>query len=105
MSTTTDHTTRTVVSVLPAVFAGWITVLVAVTAAFEPTNDVVVFGSPERTLALLDGTDIRITDVRPHMTKLRGTEPGFVRALYANGAMLVLPVKSSSCLGLRVSGP
>ena len=102
MSTTTDRTTSTVASVLPAVFAGWLTVLVGVTAAFEPTNDVVVLGPPSRTLALLDGTDIRITDVRPHMTKLRGTEPGFVRALYANGAMLVLPVKSASCLGLRV---
>ena len=102
MSTTTDRTTSTAASVLPAVFAGWLTILVGVTAAFEPTNDVVVFGPPSRTLALLDGTDIRITDVRPHMTKLRGTEPGFVRALYANGALLVLPVKSASCLGLRV---
>ena len=105
MSTTTEPETRALFAVLPAVFAGWLTILITVTAAFEPTKVVLVFGSPERTLALLDGTDIRITDVRPHMTKLRGTEPGFVRALYANGAMLVLPVKSASCLGLRVSGP
>ena len=103
MPTTIEPETSTIASVLPAVFAGWLAILVAVTAAFEPTNDVVVFGPPRRTLALLDGTDIRITDVRPHMTKLRGTEPGFVRALYANGAMLVLPVKSASCLGLRVA--
>lgn len=104
MSTIIEHNTPSVLSALPAVFAGWIAVLVAVTAAFEPTNEVVVFGPPSRTLALLEGTDIRITDVRPFMTKLRGTERGFVRALYGNGAMLVLPVKSASCLSLRVAG-
>lgn len=86
---------------LVAVFFGWLVVLAGVTAVLEPTEDVVVFGPPGRTIALLEGGDTRISDLRPHYAIVRGTQRGFVRALYFNGAGLVLPAKNSSCVGLR----
>ncbi len=81
------------------VAAGWVAVMALVTWMFEPTSDVLVLGPPKRTLALIEGTDIRIADLRSHYAILRGTERGFVRTLYARGAVLVLPAKSKSCLG------
>jgi hypothetical protein len=101
MSTITERHAWRLPRTLLTVFVGWLAVLAGVTVVFEPTEDVVIFGPPERTLALLAGGDTRISDLRPHYAILRGTERGFVRSLYYNGAGLVLPAKNSSCVGLR----
>lgn len=101
MSTITERTSGRLTRTIAAAFVGWLAVLAGVTVVLEPTSDVVVFGPPERTLALLEGSDTRLTNITPRYAILRGTEPGFVRALYANGAGLVLPARNSSCLGLR----
>lgn len=99
MSTTTERRLSSLLQTAALVAAGWVGVMAMVTVVFEPMTDVLVLGPPERTLALIEGTDIRITDLRPRYAILRGTERGFVRALYARGAGLVLPAKSVSCLG------
>jgi hypothetical protein len=76
---------------------GWFGGLALVTATLEPSRDVVLFGAPEHTLARLTGTDLRIVTITERRLIVRGTAPGFVRALYANGAWLVLPVRGRSC--------
>lgn len=104
MSTTTERRHSNLPRTAAIVAAGWVAVMALVTVTFEPMNDVLVLGPPERTLALIEGTDIRITDLRSHYAILRGTERGFVRALYVRGAGLVLPAKSVSCLRGRSVG-
>lgn len=81
-----------------AALAGWLAILVGVTALAEPHPDVLVPGPPRHTLALLHGTDIRVSDLRETHAVLRGTTPGFVRMLYARGALLVLPVRAPGCM-------
>jgi hypothetical protein len=95
---TTDR--HSVTRVTAAALTGWLVVLVGVTAATEPTRDVLLLGAPAYTLSLLAGSDTRLVTVGEKFTIVRGTEPGFVRALYANGAWLVLPARGKSCIDL-----
>ncbi|MGH6814249.1 MAG: hypothetical protein ACREC6_00935 [Hyphomicrobiaceae bacterium] len=71
--------------------------LLAIAAFVEPTRDAVVLGPPVRTLQALAGSDTRIVDIGAVSVFVRGMEPGFVRALYANGAWLVLPARAGGC--------
>lgn len=86
---------------LVVAIGGWFAILAGVTAIAEPTNDVIVFGTPVWTLGLLVGTDVRIADLQPSYMIAHGTERGFVRALYANGAGVVLPARNKTCMGKR----
>lgn len=79
---------------------GWLVLLVSVTVIVEPTRDVLLIGDPSQTIPLLTGTDTRLVAVGEKFTIVRGTERGFVRALYANGAWLVLPARGKSCVDL-----
>ena len=81
-----------------AALTGWLAILVGVTVIAEPHPDVMVLGPPRHTLSLLRGTDIRITDLQETHTVLHGTGPGFVRTLYARGALLVLPARMPGCM-------
>jgi hypothetical protein len=96
MSTTTDPAGLRLAP-CAAALAAWFVLVVAITAIAEPSSDVVVFGPPERTLALLEGGDSRIVEVGERTLKIRGMSPGFVMDLYANGAWLVLPARAGSC--------
>jgi hypothetical protein len=78
----------------------WCLLIVVITALFEPAVDVVLVGPPSRMLQTLDGTDSRIVDAGRFYVRVRGTERGFVRALYANGAWLVIPASIGGCIGL-----
>lgn len=77
----------------------WFAMLVVLTVLVEPTRDVVVIGPAG--LAALADSDTRIGDVGRLSITVRGMERGFVRALYAGGAWLVLPSRVGGCLGLR----
>lgn len=98
MSTTTEGSGL----VRAAAFAlgGWAALLIVITAIAEPSRDVLLLGDPARTLPLLAGSDTRIVTVTARFAIVRGTERGFVRALYANGAWIVLPARGKSCVDL-----
>jgi hypothetical protein len=102
MTTEADIVTRT----WPLLRAGmvalcvWLGLIIGLTVLVEPSRDAIVFGSPMRTLALLDNSDTRILSVGPNHLVVRGVERGFVRALYANGAWVVLPARAGGCLNL-----
>jgi hypothetical protein len=111
MSTTTDATASArlrppgrrglaTLAVGTGAVAGWLLILLAVTLLAEPHPDVLVPGPPRHTLALLHGTDIRVTDLQDHYAVLHGTRPGFVRTLYAQGAYAVLPARAPGCFGV-----
>ena len=109
MSTTTDpqrppprRVLRHAASLLvvgAAALAGWLTILLAVTAIAEPHPNVLVFGPPQHTLSLLRETDIRVADLQANYAVLHGRSRGFVRTLYARGALLVLPARAPGCFG------
>ena len=66
----------------------------------EPTFDAMIVGPPDRTLAALAGSDTRIMELGDTYLVVRGSERGYVRALYANGAWLVLPARAGGCIDL-----
>lgn len=78
--------------------AGWLTILMAVTVIAEPNRDVLVLGPPQHTLSLLRGTDIRVSDLKETHAVLHGSTRGFVRTLYAHGAVMVLPARIHGCM-------
>lgn len=76
----------------------WFVATVLLTVTFEPTRFAVVVGPLDRSIAALAGSDTRIADAGRVTLVVQGNDPGFVRALYANGAWLVLPRRSGGCL-------
>lgn len=80
--------------------AGWFAFL-PLAMLFEPTWDAMIVGPPQRAIAALDGSDTRIMEIGSTYVVVRGTERGYVRALYANGAGLVLPAGAAGCIDLR----
>jgi hypothetical protein len=76
----------------------WCLLIIAITVAVEPTDDVIVVGTPVRTMAALTGSDNLIVDSGTYFVRIRGTKPGFVRSLYHNGALLVLPSSVGGCI-------
>lgn len=87
------------------VLAAWALLLAAITAVAEPTQMVIVVGPKDRSMAALAGSDTRLVDSGAGYIVVSGTERGFVRALYAGGALLVLPKRSAGgCLGLKRDG-
>jgi hypothetical protein len=68
---------------------------------FEPTWDAMIVGPPQRAIAALEGSDTRIMEIGSTYVVVRGTQGGYVRALYANGAGLVLPARAAGCIDLR----
>lgn len=81
-----------------AALALWLAAIILLTAFLEPVRTVAVFGSEHRVLAALAGTDVRIISAGRGYLVVRGDEKGFVRRLYAQGALLVLPSRPSGCI-------
>jgi hypothetical protein len=79
--------------------AAWFCLAAGIMAVAEPTRDAVVIGPPRETLAALAGSDTRIVEAGTGYLIVRGTQAGFVRALYAGGAWLVLPHRTGGCRG------
>lgn len=80
--------------------AGWFAFL-PIAMLLEPTWDAMIVGAPTRAIAALEGSDTRIMEIGATYVVVRGTERGYVRALYANGAGLVLPARAAGCIDLR----
>jgi hypothetical protein len=79
----------------------WFAGLAIATLVAEPTRNVVVFGPVASTLHALVAGDAQMVDGGNGYMIVRGQHAGFVRALYAGGAWLVLPVTSGGCRGRR----
>ena len=96
-------TIRTLLIGVPAMFAGWLIVLVMVgLITDEAPASVVLFPSPEFVDALPHGTSI-LESTRFSVT-LRSDASGFVRSLYESGAIIVLPAGLPGCLPLPKTG-
>ena len=95
MSTTIRRFVATLFTVLLVWFAG----LAIVAVTLEPTADVIVFAPPGTIGAVFSRASVAIVDVPGGFLRARGIEPGFVRALYAGGAWLVLPATFGGCRG------
>jgi hypothetical protein len=78
----------------------WALLIIVVTALFEPSPDVLLIGPPDLMIRTLDGSDSRLVDAGAAYVRVRGMERGFVRALYANGAWLIIPAGIGGCIGL-----
>lgn len=77
----------------------WFSGLVGLTLAAEPTRSVVVI-APDRTsmMKAVTDADVRLLDGSGRMLSVTGASPGFVARLYASGAWLVLPSRTSGCV-------
>jgi hypothetical protein len=74
----------------------WFGGVIMVTPVLEPTRDVLVF-SPVETIAALPSAGATLLDASGSWTRVRRTETGFVRRLYAQGAWIVLPAFDGGC--------
>jgi hypothetical protein len=106
MSTTTEvpiaHPVAAFAGQCAAVLAIWTALAAFITVVWEPAGEAIVFGTPERTLSFLAGSDTRIVELTSTYLIVHGNEPGFVRRLYAHGAWIVLPARAGGCLSLSV---
>lgn len=81
-------------SIAAAVLSVWFGIVVAVTAIAEPTDSVLVLGLTSAVASNAAVTSqVQMLDGSGRTLAVRGTEPGFVRRLYAGGAWLVLPAR------------
>ncbi len=76
--------------------AAWFGGLILLTPLLEPTRDVLVFG-PATTIAALPTAGAALVDAAGGWTRVRRTEDGFVRRLYAQGAWIVFPAFEGGC--------
>jgi hypothetical protein len=74
----------------------WFGGLIVLPPVLEPTRDVLVF-SPAETIATLPATGAALLDTSAMWVRVRRTETGFVRRLYAQGAWIVLPAFEGGC--------
>ena len=82
----------------------WVGGLALVARLMEPTATVLVFGSRERVASAAAAAEVDLLDVGRMVGLLRSGRAGFVRDLYAGGALLVLPAPAGGCLGLSTAG-
>lgn len=76
----------------------WFVMLVGGTALLEPTQDVLVIAPQAGTARVPSAAPVALVDAPAGFLRVRGTEGGFVRALYAGGAWLVLPARAGGCV-------
>lgn len=101
MCTTTEpaaaSTALRFVAAAALVLVAWFAGLGALARWAEPTREVLVLVEPAGVAALLSRAPVRAIDVPDGWLRVRGDSPGFVAALYASGARLVLPAAGSGC--------
>ena len=87
-----------------SVLGCWAVIMLILPLVGPAGRDVVVVGDNARAVRAITAAGGRIIDVRRHATVARSDQPGFARALYRNGARLVLEGRiAAGCLGLRRS--
>lgn len=82
--------------------AGWFAAVTLLTYAAEPSREVIAWVPQSRIGATLSTAPVSLLDGRSSgFIRLRGETSGFVRALYASGAWMVLPVAAGGCRARR----
>jgi hypothetical protein len=79
------------------VLAVWLTMIVAVTPVVPLTRNVIAFGPPAQLIAAIDADDARLLSAGARSVMVRIGDARSVRALYAGGAVLVLPATQGGC--------
>lgn len=83
------------------VLAGWTVLMAAVTFSIAPGTSVAIFAAPGSALAAAVAAEGGLVDVGHVIVIARFDDPGFVRRLYAEGALLVLDARmAGACTGL-----
>jgi hypothetical protein len=82
------------------VLAVWFSMVALATLVAEPTRSVVVFAPAPDALRALAHSDALIVGGGTGYVIAQGQYAGFVRALYAGGAWLVLPALTGGCRGM-----
>lgn len=77
----------------------WFAGLAFAALLVEPTREVIVFAPQARLATIVSRAPVTVLDNPGSYLRVRGTEPGFVRDLYASGAMLVMPATTGGCRG------
>jgi len=98
MSTITERATRFLLAA-GLVLAAWFTLVAVVTVVAEPTRRVVVFALAPDAMHVLARSDALIVAGGTGFVIAQGRRPGFIGALYAGGAWLVLPASAGGCRG------
>ena len=101
MRTTTERSTRTLLGAGALALAAWFAGLAILAYAVEPSREVIVW-APEGRLPALSAAPVSVLDTPGGgFIRLRGESKGFVGALYAGGAWLVLPAAAGTCRSAR----
>lgn len=79
------------------VLAVWFGTVAAMTRYAEPSSAVIVFGPIESTLRVLAQTDTQLVAGGRGFLVVRSRDAGFVKALYQQGAWLVMPFNPARC--------
>jgi hypothetical protein len=83
------------------VACGWFTIVVALTFGSAPGKSMAIIGPPSQALAAVVMANGRILASNDYLTIARSDDAGFVRRLYAAGALLVLDAEQAGgCSGL-----
>jgi hypothetical protein len=84
-----------------AVLVAWTAMMAAVTFSIAPGTSVAIFAAPGSALAAAVAAEGGLVDVGRVIVVARFDDPGFVRRLYAEGAILVLDARmAGGCTGL-----
>ncbi len=100
MRTTTDY--KTLLGAGALALAAWFTALAILAYAVEPSAEVIAWAPRDRLATTLSTVPASVLDgSRNGFLRLRGESPGFVKALYASGALIVLPASRGGCRAAR----
>ena len=100
MRTTIDR--RTLLGAAVLALAAWFAGMAVLTYAVEPSREIVAWAPPGRLTATLSAAPVSVLNgAGGGFLRLRGESPGFVGALYASGAWLVLPAATGGCRTAR----
>ena len=78
------------------VLGGWTTIMLAMPFVGPSGRQVAVVGDPIRATRAIIAAGGKVIEVRDGMTLARSDRPGFVAALYRNGARLVIEGRISA---------
>lgn len=78
------------IALVALVMGGWFAIMIVMPLVGPGGRDVAVVGSEARAVNAIVAAGGRIVDVRRGATLARSDKPGFVMALYAAGAPLVI---------------
>lgn len=81
----------------PAIMLVWLIGMAVASLTIEPTDTVMIIGPQKRAFSAVAGTQTQILTAGEGFVVVRGTRKGYVRRLYRNGALLVLPTAESMC--------